>query len=250
MARRLDTLRFALLAYLVLSALGAQGASAVEHTVTSEAGFSPTVLTGSQEAGTKDVFKFTNAEVKCSSATFAGTMEGAGADHIRLVPTYKECAAFPGSVAATVHNEGCAYTLDSDTTQSAHFPGQEHAPVTLDCGDTGMIRITAAGCVIELETTHSTPAPNTIVNHNLEGVRYSVVEHEGKDALTVNWTLRTLKVTSTFPNCVLLGLGNNGTHSNGTYEAASIISGYEDIGDAGGHSFEEGEQGNLGLTTP
>lgn len=255
MTRNLKLIGLALFAVL---ALGAQSASAVvEHSFTSGSVSSTTVLTGTTEPGTQEGFKLTNAIVKCVDVTHRGTVVGGATDHISVVPIFVDatCTA-TGGIAATIDNNGCTFTFDSDTFENTtHFAaGETHANISLACGHSGSIAITAGGCTIHIGTTHQTPEPNMIVNHNLPGARYELIPNHsgGKTAFTVTTTVRTIKALSTGANCLLLGLGANGTHSNGIYTGKSYITCYEDSKAFNPHTetASEGALVNCGMSTP
>lgn len=236
MSRKLKVLGLALVAVFAMSALAASGASAaVEHTFTSTT--SPTGLTGAQVG--EHSFTAQGKTIKCTSATFTGTVTGTTADKVSVYPEYTGCK-FNG-IEATVSTLNCEYTFDSDTTESADFPaGEEHAPVEITCSN-GPITISVGGlCTISIgaQTVH--------------GVSY-VAEGSGSTAdMLVKATVKTITNTVSGGLCFLAGI-ETGTRSDGEYVGNTTVKGYVDNGNTssgGKTSFSEGSQVGIGLTTP
>lgn len=125
MRRSLKTLGPALLATLVLGAIGVQAAAAkVNHEFVVQ-GKAPAVLTG---FGESQVFTFGGAPVVCPEVKLGGTMKVATEDKIKLFPEYPgKCSI--GSVTMTVANTGCTFELNSDTETTE---GETHAPVRME----------------------------------------------------------------------------------------------------------------------
>ena len=263
MTRNLKALGLALVAMLALGAIGAQGASAVvEHSFRSDAANGRTVLTGSMETSTKDVFSATaGLPVECSVGTFSGTVSGNTVDEVTVHPKYSSCKS-PIDSDIMVDTGGCNYVFDSDTTEdAAHSAGTEHARVRLECESAHSatphaIKITAEGCTISFEITH---ASSVEVNQSLHGVTYKTLSsadsHSDKSALTVTSTVKTIKYTAEKGSFCGLAGHPAATYSNGTYTGKASVTGYEDdqtpTGSlTDGTSWAHKTQVNISLSTP
>ena len=265
MTRNLKAFGLALVAAMALGAIGAQGASAsIDHEFESDAVNKKTVLTGSMEPSTKDVFSATaGLDVTCSVGTFSGTIEGNTVDQVTVHPKYSSCESSLGGLS--VDTAGCNYVFDSDTTEDAtHSAGTEHASVTLECesahsASPHKIRITAPGCTITFETTH---AGSVVVNHSLHGVTYTNLDSDGhaghesensKSAITVTSTVKTIKYTAEAGSFCGLAGHPAGTYNNGTYSGKATVTGYEDISSptgttTDGTTWHHGNQVNIWLS--
>jgi hypothetical protein len=101
----------------------------------------PATISGTQDSQNPHTFLFGKGEsMKCTSATFAGTLTGASTS-LSLTPSYSGCTYFaPGlEVRATVNMNGCVYTLYSNSNA-----------VDIDCPQGQMVKITFAVCTVEV----------------------------------------------------------------------------------------------------
>lgn len=245
MTRNLKALGLALLATFAMSAIAAQAASATNHTFTSDE--EETVLTGSQ-VGVHH-FSVNGVTVECKDADFRGTVVGEAADHVAVHPEYGgPCFLGEGgdSVEVGVDTDACTYTFDSDTTENPHplagkEEGEEDAPVDIVCPEENEIVISGGGCTIHVPS-----------QAGLHGVTYDEVEDEGKDAIEVSATVNTITAVSTGGlACAVLGLGFGTTHhTDGIYTGDTLVTGFKDGGETSTHNYTEGDQNNIGITTP
>lgn len=248
MTRNQGAFGLGLMVAMALCAIAAQGASAVvEHSFRSDS--ADTILTGANESygtgNSRHLFTATPGLVIACDATFESTNVGQIRDTVEVFPTFSSCAN-----GVTVHNTGCNFVLDSETTQAAgHSASSEHASVSLDCEHTGTIETTQPGCNIRFEDTHS---GEVLVNQSLHGVRYTnLSNHSGKNAGTLTLTVRTIKYTM-LPGsfCGLAGHAA-GTYNSGFYDGVASVTGY----DGGTHTegtttWHHGAQTNITVTTP
>ena len=264
MTRNLKALGLALVAAMALSAIGAQGASAVvEHSFRSDSATGSTILTGSIETSTKDKF-FPSAgstPIECSVGTFSGTVSENPADTVTVHPKYSSCKL--GNATAHVTTEGCNYIFDSDTTQAtSHSTSSEHAAVSIECESTHEITVTVTGICVLHFTDESSSSP---VNQSLHGVRYTNLDgssaadakHSSKSAITVTSTVRTIHYTATAGSFCGLGGISAGTHTTGEYEGVSSVTGYEHSANTvvtgsttSGTTWHHSTQVNISISTP
>ena len=254
MTRNLKALGLTLVAAMALGAIGAQGASAVNHEFKSSA--AETVLTGHAESGTHKFTATAGVFTECTNATFEGENNGFTRNTVTVHPTYSSCNLSGGAESnVVVDTGGCNFVFGSDTEASAaHFSAQEHARTGLECegahsASPHVIEITAPGCRIAFEETH---ANSVEVNQSLLGVNYTNVESHGshsKKAITVNATVRTIRYTVTSGSfCGLIGHAA-GTYSSGSYDGKASVTGYEKGTPTGsttnGFSWNHGTQTNI-----
>lgn len=249
MTRNIKALGLALLAAFAFSAIVAQGASAVaeEHEFETT-GEQTTVLTGHQETGENHhTFTIGETVLTCHIATFEGTMAGVRADHVELVPTYKECHSniekTTNSAKVTVN--GCTFTFDSDTQETVtNEVAETHAPVSMTCPAGKDITIVQLSCVI-----HVLPF------EGLHGVTYTNLPNHGpggKDAVTVTATVTGIPTTTTGGlACLAAGLGFAHKTWESTYTGKTEVTGYEDLSseeEGTEHEYIEGNQTNIAVT--
>lgn len=220
MAGNMKALGLALAAVMVLGAVGAQGAWAVEHTFTSSS--ASTFLTGDDDGGEHE-FAAGSAKFKCATTTFQGTEVGTAADSRTLTPSYAECKV--GSTTINVTNEGCSYTFDSDTTTDP-FTAGESGTVAFKCDEGKFIKFTGPGCTIDF----GSQGP-------LHGVKYTEVGGN----LTIEYHVFGITYNVTNAGCALLGF-KPGVNTNATFLGNSLVKGYSNAG----HTTSS----TLGLTTP
>ena len=232
MTRNLKALGLALVAAMALGAIGAQGASAHEF----RSGAADTVLTGSIESGEHLFVGKAGVEpVKCSAATFEGRNAGTERDTVTVHPKYSSCS-FLGE-PASVHTGGCNYIFDSDTTTSTHSSTGEHATVDIECEASHYIEVTTEFCDIRFNAQTS-----------LHGVRYTEVpNHSGKEAVTVNATVKTIAFETTAGSfCGLAGLPA-GKYTSGEYTGNASVTGFKFSSEVSGsttngRTWSHGEQ--------
>lgn len=216
MIRKVKVLGLALVAVFAMSAMVAQAASAtvVNHEFASDA--TETIIKGTDEPGTNNVFDVNGAEVVCATSHFEGTVLGAEVDHVTVHPTYTDCEFF-GS-PATVTTTGCNYTFDSDTIDS------EHADVFVECTGTGIV-IQTDPCTIVVGEQTTEP-----------GVTYTNIANGD---VTVKATVPDIEAHSwEGPLCFLLE--DEGTIT-GEYTGEVIIEGINEANN---------QPTNIAITTP
>ena len=252
MIRNLKALGLALVAALVLGAIGAQGASAVvEHSYRFDAANETTVLTGHSESDHVFELGTGGAKVTCTTVTLSGTQQkGNILDTITLHPIYTSCKLGLNNV--TVTTNGCNLIYDSDTTANPHFGG-EHAAVSIECEPSHDIKIDAA-CSI---TKKGSPS-----NQSLHGVeittRSSADSHSGKSAITLNTTIGKIHYETTGSALACNAIGKPiGTYTDGITKGAISLTGYEDNTGVSptstttvGTTWHHSSQVNIAVSTP
>lgn len=239
MNRSIKAMLAALLAVFVMGAMASLAAAEGElhHEFTNTQELQKSVITGEQEAE-PHIFDINGVEVKCTTATFAGTVEGKTADKVRVHPTYGKtggkCSL--GSIEVTVDTTGCDYVFESDTTENPHTETND-ASVTIDCEEGSQIKITGA---CEARVT-----PHQL----LHGVTYTNIpniKETGKEGITVKATVSTIHTITTGGfACGVVGLGFGESTWQGTYTGNSEITGYEDTCSVAHECpFEEAEGGD------
>jgi hypothetical protein len=229
MTRNLKALGLSLVAVFAMSAMAAQAASA--HQFFSEG--TPTVLTASQIG--EHVFK-AGGEVKCTTATFAGTQTGTETDTITIHPTYGKGGgkcSIAGIITVTVTTTGCNYIFGSDTATSPDLTG-EHAAVSVECESGKAITIAGSGCTIKV-------GGNT-VNQGLRGVTYKNEGTGANRSVEVTATARTIHYEASGLLCGLAGV-QTGTHTDGTYDGVATVKGFVDNGGPSGTEKDEFTEG-------
>jgi hypothetical protein len=195
MIRNLKVLGLALVAVLALGALMASVASAGKLTVTSpETEPFPVKLHAEQVAGENHVFTLTddeNLEVKCPTATFAGTQNENTSSTVQVHPTYTEgggekCKGFLG-INATVNTATCDYVFHIGETvgSEGHYGG------TVDIVKAGEaacgIVVTAATCQVTVDAQNGLSA--------LTGI--NMPNGEATDDVTVKAEIQNIHYTVT-----------------------------------------------------
>jgi hypothetical protein len=160
-------------------------------------------------------------QITCSSAELEGTVSETNSDTITVHPKYASCKLNGG--AATFHTNGCNYVFNSNTTTSSHWgSSQEHATMSIECEPNHHIALTSQGCNLTLSASHNS-AP---VNQSLHGVKYTAVTHNGKNSLTMQWTVRTVHYTVLAGSFCGLAGHPFGTYTSGIYEGKATLTGY------------------------
>ena len=243
MTHNLKTLGLALVAALALSAIGAQGATAVvEHSFRSDAVSQKTVSTGQNEGNHVLSLGTGGPLISCTSVTFSGTNNFNVRDTLTVQPKYSSCTALGSAVSFTTN--GCYYILDSDTTTNPHFGG-EHAAVTVECEASHDIIVDSV-CKVTLTAANS---------QSLHGMRYTQVAASSKHSITVTSTIGQIHYTTTggLP-CTAIGKPQ-GTYTDGIYEGKLTLTGFEDGSPSGGSTttgttWNHGDQVDITVSTP
>jgi hypothetical protein len=199
MSRKLKVIGVAALAVLAVSAVSPSVAQA-EFTSAVE----DTFLKGEQK--TTNVLTTASGEVKCTTATFEGTMKGTAAGGLgftsqtaKVHPTYSGCTAF--GFAAEINTNSCEFELTAEGKVSV-----------LNCPSTAPIKINIpiAGCNI------------TVANQGpLSGVSYS---NEGSpSSILVTETVTGITFTSSGGAC-------GSSSSNGKFTGSALTKGFSDAG--------------------
>jgi len=203
----------ALIALVAVSAVGATAASADEFTATV---YSATV-TGKTHPEFTDEFVTTAGVVKCTTATYTGTIGGSSTT-LTVTPAYSGCtfAGFP----ATVEVNGCDYLF--------HVSGGTSTEGVVDiiCPSGKEITVVAKSGAIVKCTLHVPP------QSGLGTVRYTNLGIAGAtEEVTVNAEVSVPKYTHTTG----FGVGHclEGSGTNGTLKAKALVAGEEDF--SGGH---------------
>lgn len=212
MKTRLRVVVLALLAVIAVSAVAAQTASATNH----EFEAASLVLTG-EDIESSHLLGI-GAQIVCEVTELIGTMGEKTADDLKVTPSMGGHCTIGGTAVGEVSNNGCAYTLDTDTTEN-------HARLSVVCGHTGSITITDPGsaCVIHISDTHTN---GETVNQNLAGIAYENAGTSPND-LVMNTTIQGLAHEATGFGCFLLGIASTGT--NGIYVGKTTLRAYEDV---------------------
>jgi hypothetical protein len=203
--KNLKILGLALVAVFAMSAVVASAASATVFRSES----TPTVLTGTQKAGTNDVFNTMGGTVTCENATYVGSVSGTSSTEAEVEPTYSGCTAF-GFANVTIDVNKCKYKFTAGSIISGNFEGSVH----IVCPEKP-IEVTAPGCTITVAT--QTPTGGTITYTNLGS---GTTRELGVDvALTGIHYIEDNK--GLFPTCSSPGV----TTTDGTYRGESIVKG-------------------------
>jgi hypothetical protein len=223
MTRNLKALGLALAAVLALSAIAAQGASAVPHKF--EITKIPADIT-SENVG-NSVFETTpgGVKVECTKTTATGTVAEPNPTSITLTPKYEGCTSPIG--AAVVTDEGCAKTLTVNNQETTPGPtaGVNTLPVDLKCTAGGRIKMALGGCGITFSDVGAGGAP---VNQNLHGARYTNKGVPPKEEVTIETHLAGIHYFAMGANCAILGIPV-GTAVTGVWKAHVTMKAYEDL---------------------
>jgi hypothetical protein len=257
MTRKFKALGLALIAVFAMSAVAASGAQAenIQHTFLSDSttqngsGQTTTNLTGFRDEGSEHIFTIDEGSVStvCSEIVFEGPEVGSELDEVTVTPAYDSCTTSLG--AANVTENHCAYVFDSDTTTHETPSGlKEDAPVDIEC---------SGGSVLEIEVPSVGVKVSVGPQTGLHGVSYKEDEdpETEKDAVTVEATVEGIAWTCTPAFlCGLGGIPSSGT--DGTYEGDTIVTGFEDDGEAQVETAKttpnltHGDPVNISLSTP
>ena len=232
MNRKLRALGLALFAAFAMSAVAAQGASAVTHDFHSSSESGTTYLTAEHDEGaanTEQVFwdnengadtiNCTEVAVRNASITEDEDPENPGqtVNSVTAEPVYGneelKCKAHQGEteVNARITTNGCKYTFHGETTEDV--TGNQSAPVNLTCPPEKEITIDVT--VFGFVCTHIPP-------QELEGAVYKNEPTE-PETLTIEAKIHGIHSTTTENSAC-----NEGTNTNGKYEGNVTVKGFED----------------------
>lgn len=201
----LKTLGLALVAALTLTAAlvstaSAQLTSNKEHTI----------LTGSQKAGTNDVFSAGEGfgGITCEKVVFSGTAVNKSEADVVVKPTYENCADSFGR-KVDVDDSGLTYAFTT---------GAGIGTMHLSGGMT--MTITSGGSVVCTIVVKSPQTNNGKTYVNLGGTNGIEVTMHPKNVITTT--------SGGFFNCGVA----NGEHKAGTYDGTAVITGKDTAGAA------------------
>jgi hypothetical protein len=161
MRSNLKALALALAAVFAMSAIAAGSAAAAEeHQFNSEV--EPTIIEGTSHAETTQDFELENGlKVECPVLHAEGTAATKAQDELTVEIDYTgsgengHCDGGGDKTNIEVKDEGCHYTLDSDTT-AGNSTGGEHADVTLTCPSNGGITLTDTNTGLDILVKNQT----------------------------------------------------------------------------------------------
>lgn len=215
MIRNVKAFGLALMAVCAVGAVAAQGAFAVDHTFQATGKYlTSTNIKHPDGTGPDHVLSAGAAKISCATASFEGEQAAEKADEQTVTPKYSNCKL--GENPATVTNEGCAYTFDSDTTSEGESGTKGESGTVKVCNGGGAIKVSAAGCVI----TFGEQGP-------LHGIKYS---NSGTEPTHVDVTAHVFGIKYTTNKafaCTLAGLPTSGEGSNGTYLGNATTTAYK-----------------------
>lgn len=199
----------ALLAGALLTLGGLMASAAGAHTpakFTSEK--SLTTITGVPDG--PYIIQATGLAVECKNAELHGVVEGTSVEQVTLTPALSECTAF-GSLNVKItgfglygEKESCQLVMHADGTGDlVCAPGTD---VTLDGGT----------CVVHLSP-----------QKGIKGFNFTKVEHEGKNALTVDIHLTELSGSHT--DGFLCPFAGSGEFSGTTAAGTGLVTGVDPV---------------------
>ena len=189
MIRNFKALGLALVAAFAMSAVAASAASA-ESPFHFGSTVDHTVLSGTQVS--EDVFTVHGGTVKCSSATYTGTINSSTTKttEVTITPAYGGCRFAGIAESATIDMNSCDYLFTAKTTDAGPvYTGEVHIKCTTP-GDTITVTVVIGGvtkCIVHIPeqsltgiTYSNAGAPSHIhVNVNIAGIHYSQTEGTG-----------------------------------------------------------------------
>ena len=224
MTHMIKALGLTLAAVFALSAVAASMASAeafhfgstVDHTV----------LTGSQVG--EDVFTVHGGTVKCSTASYAGTVESVTTKttEVTITPTYGGCKFAGIANSATIDMNTCDFLFTAKTKEGANYEGAGHLKCTTP-GDTVTVTVVIGGvtkCIIHIPEQSFT-----------SGITYSNVSSGSTAHIHVHLHITTLRYSQTEGT----GSGKCETKDNtttGTVTCTATIKGFGTSGEQAGIS--------------
>jgi hypothetical protein len=190
----------------LLSAKGGVFLQLIAGTSEFEAETYPTSLTGSQTATGQHAFGMEAGSIKCTSATFSGSLTGSS-HTMTLNPAYSGCTAFNGFATAEIAMNGCSYVYSVGEG--------ENYPQDITCPAGASITIKAGTCTISI------PAQTGVRGDDYALLRPSST---GRDAIEIQSHLSGLTYTVTHDGfaCPFNGTG---TRTSGTYTGNTLLEG-------------------------
>jgi hypothetical protein len=261
MNRQLKALGLALVAFVALSAVVAQGALAEEffHTHAKHV-----VITGEQHPQfpqQRTIFN-NNAgdkkgELTCKKLHLTGDEEGVEtpgtgtwtSTTLTVHPVYEECEiTTPFKSAATVNTGKCHYRTTSNTEVTTKEPvEQKHARVRITCpkGENIRIETPSTGCVITINNEENPVGSGEFGQTTTHGVVYtnvntSATKETNKKEITAHDTWKGIKYTSNF-TCQLAGIPASSEKAE--YEGTRTTRVFKYVsGTTEGNNYVTGEQ--------
>ena len=223
MNRKLKALGLALFAAFAMSAVAAQGASAVTHDFRASA--NPTHL-GAVADPAEPTQKFyattsnTAEHVDCNEVGVNGTVDETETS-VTVEPSFGGCTAFKpeAEVAAFVTTNGCHFTFNGETTADPNTEIGDTATVDIAC-DTP--EASETGITVDL-TVFKFPCIHIPPQEGLHGIKYKEIEENEHEAITVEARVHGI-YSETTENAAC----NEGVHEDGYYEGKTIVTGYDE----------------------
>jgi hypothetical protein len=204
MIRKLKAMGLALVAAMALTAMLASAASA-QFTSNKE----HTILSGSQKAGTDDVFSAGEGfgGITCENAIFSGTSVAKSEATQVITPRYENCKDSFGRAVDTHSTETSTWTFGIGWGL-LHFSGSK------------TVTITSGGSVICTVVYKSPQTNNGLTYTNLGGTKGIEITRHSTNVISTT--------SGGFFNCGV----SNGEHKEGTYDSTSVITGKDTSGAA------------------
>lgn len=207
MTRNLKALALALAIVFALGAITAGAASAHEY----RSSVTLTTLTG--ETLTTEKFYLNGlggkTAVECPKAKYDGTTTGSPSQNLFIKPTDITCNTFQANDTHVKFND-CGYIYEFATDANGH------AQVTPICKKTP---------TIEIQVTNV--CTFTVTSGEQTGVHYTNIAGNPTTHFVVETTIEKIKYTKAGPFCLML----EGDGTNGAWEGAYTLKGYEDLDD-------------------
>ena len=212
MALNLKAFGLTLIAALVMSAVAASAASAVNHHFTGTAGDA----LSSESIGGGQIFEMTTGEGKgkeCKKVGIEkGTVPAGTVTSFGVVPKYDECKTFNPTGAANVKQEGCEFVFTGNTTQG-NPTGGEHANLDIVCPEGKSIITQVTGLKLNCNTVYPQEVKHAVRYEN------ETTAGSGKTHVRVKVTAhgilsKTIGICAEAPE----------THTNGSYTGDITVS--------------------------
>jgi len=165
----------AVVALLALGGLNASGASAKFRAETSTGKF-----TATQENTNK--FSFTFGAFECTTANYTGNITSTEAESVELTPSYSGCKA--AGLGATIHTNGCTFTLTTDVAGTIHITCPVGKEITITMPSAGTVK-----CTVHIPAQTVTGA--TYTNIGTGTTREMIMHLEGITNITYSQTAGT-----------------------------------------------------------
>lgn len=204
MIRNLKALGLAAMAVFAMSAVVAQAAQA-EALFHSDS--SSSFLEGSQV--TTNEFSVTTGIVKCTTATFTGTVAAATTSTVRVHPTYTGCKL--AGQKAEVVTTGCDYLFHATETDGSAEAILATVDVVCEAGKE--ITVSKEGCTV------------TVGSQSLNGITINNTNPGATSEKDVDVTANVTGITYVETGATCAG---SGLHHTGTYKGTVTVKGYVD----------------------